>query len=525
MSEHLAETLDLMAGWQRVRKDIQIQREFVRHPYEISLVELDLDGWLLELRRKVRPGFHPFAAPIADVPKGYGAVRPGALLKLDDRVIYAACIGTVFPAIFSALEWSQGVVDFSYQLTSNPNNADWFRSSFTCWNAFREKTLQKIRNGASTIVVTDITAYYENIDIGILVSDLRQIGIDREIVNLLSVCLNRWAICNGRGIPQGMSASDVLGKVYLNNVDSVLRESGFDHLRYVDDVRIFCRNDTEAKKALLLLTQLLRRRGLNLQSAKTEVLQSQDAKERFETVIPTIKRVKDEFIRKLIEDTGYTGAYLTLAEADELASENPDEASADILRNAFDQHFGIVGAKFNNTLFRFIVNRLGKQKDRHCFNYCLSALVDHPEETSYILDYFSRISRPEETLDNLYRFLTSGHAVYDYQTYLIFEWLNKIPCPLDQRILSEARRIAFDNSKPAYLRAVCRQQLGRNASAHDLERIETCYATSTEPLERAQILCDLKEMEVGRRNGFLIRSGADHPLCGRAVRLVRGGNA
>ena len=78
-------------------------------------------------------------------------------------------------------------------------------------------------------------------------------GVDRHVVALLSTCLNRWSSGNGRGIPQGISASDILGKVYLNSIDLALRELGFVHLRYVDDIRIFCQNEVEAKIALLKL--------------------------------------------------------------------------------------------------------------------------------------------------------------------------------------------------------------------------------------------------------------------------------
>ena len=80
--------------------------------------------------------------------------------------------------------------------------------------------------------------------------------------------LNRWAQPRAKGIPQGFSASDILAKIYLNPIDRALRNGGFTHLRYVDDIRIFCKSRLEAKRGLLLLNDLMRKRGLNLQSAK-----------------------------------------------------------------------------------------------------------------------------------------------------------------------------------------------------------------------------------------------------------------
>jgi hypothetical protein len=53
MSEELAELFDLGTAWRRVKRDIR-DRVFIRHPYAVSLIELDLAGWLEERLRSVR---------------------------------------------------------------------------------------------------------------------------------------------------------------------------------------------------------------------------------------------------------------------------------------------------------------------------------------------------------------------------------------------------------------------------------------------------------------------------------------
>jgi hypothetical protein len=99
--------------------------------------------------------------------------------------------------------------------------------------------------------MADISSFYENIDISLLVSDLRDTGAPPAAIDQLSVCLNRWSQVPGRGIPQGQSSSDILGKLYLNNIDQVLKSMGYSHLRYVDDIRVFCGSEVEAKKSSL----------------------------------------------------------------------------------------------------------------------------------------------------------------------------------------------------------------------------------------------------------------------------------
>ena len=265
---------DLALAWRRTKADIQANRAFVRTPYEIELVDQNTDEWLGHLSEKVAAGYRPGSAAIADVPKGNGAVRPGAVLSLEDRTVYADIVGSLFPRVSTGLRWSQGTVDFSYRLAAQPDRVNWFSNRFIGWTQFRRKQLDKLQNDEKTthVVVTDLTGFYENIDLSILASDLRSLGCDPETVQLLSTCLYRWGVIPGRGIPQGYSASDILAKVYLNPIDRAMIDEGFDYIRYVDDIRLFCLGFANCKQALLFLTQALRRRGLNLQTAKTKMM-------------------------------------------------------------------------------------------------------------------------------------------------------------------------------------------------------------------------------------------------------------
>ena len=130
---------------------------------------------------------------------------------------------------------------------------------------FEEKSLAALKNDVSDVLFTDISGFYENIDLQHLANTLRQAGVDTELLSLLSNCLNRWSHPRAKGISQGYSSSDILAKIYLNTVDRRLSTSGFTHLRYNDDFRIFCSSALAAREALLELNILLHNRGLNPQ--------------------------------------------------------------------------------------------------------------------------------------------------------------------------------------------------------------------------------------------------------------------
>lgn len=519
MSENLVETLDLDLAWLRVRDDAS-EREFVRRVYERELIEIELESWLKRLQSEILAGYSPSAPSIADKPKGNGAIRLGALLSLDDRIVYAACVGAALPAIRSTLKWSQQTVDFSHQLAANPNKSKWIKKSFSGWTAFRKDSLRMIDEGASWVVIADITAFYDNIEIGTLISDLRNIGVEKDTVNLLSACLNRWALMNGRGIPQGLTASDLLAKIYLNNIDLRLRQEGINHLRYVDDIRIFCRSEVDARNALLTLIRLLRERGLNLQSAKTEILKAGQAKKEIQGIAKVLDEVKSKFVLKVIEDTGF-GAYLSILEADKFLDGSPLEAAEKTLEEEFRKAFLQGGPVVSKTLLHFLINRLGKLKNNVGVDFCLGLLKDYPEETEVALLYFRRVGVDDAILTGVKAFLDSEYAIYEYQIYEIFEWLNELDTIDSVDFLPKARRFAFDRSRPSYLRAVSKLYIARNGVAADLEQLQEGYGALNSPLEKAQLLCFLERMETGRRNAFLQRARLDHDLCARAFKIIK----
>ena len=514
------EKLDLDLAWRRVKNDLQTGRVFVHTPYELQLIEVDQEQWLAHLQEKIALGYRPHSAVIADIPKGNGAVRPAALLCLEDRVVYAATVGAMLPSIGAGLRWSQGSVDFSYRLSESPRRVEWSISAFLGWSGFRNASVDRLDRGATHAVLTDITSFYENVQLDILFSDLRSLGCDGFIVQLLQTCLHRWCVVSGRGLPQGLSPSDVLAKVYMNAIDQAVIDVGIDYIRYVDDMRIFGMDVSECKKALMFLTQALRRRGLNLQSAKTAILPAKVARTKIEGIAPILGAIQKRYKDLLAEIVEAIGPYATIAEIE--AGVNPDEAPLEVVQEAFRENFIDTTAPFNKTLFHFLLNRLGAQGNSYAIDYCLEQFHEHPQETQAVLDYLEKVGSYDKAFPALENFLTSANCIYDYQIYQVYRWLNLLNQPPSAGLIGIARRITFDQARPSYLRAVCRTVLQDHGTTADFDRLEASYGGIHDDLERAQILVSLKGMEVGRRNSFYGRVAGDGLLCGRAVRLAKG---
>ena len=94
--------------------------------------------------------------------------------------------------------------------------------------------------------------------------------IDEYIGALISL-LKRWSPDGFRGIPQNQDASSFLGNVYLSYIDKCMLSLKYNYFRYMDDIRIVCKDEFAARKALKNLIINLRKIGLNVNPKKTKI--------------------------------------------------------------------------------------------------------------------------------------------------------------------------------------------------------------------------------------------------------------
>lgn len=473
---------------------------FVKFPFELALFSSDQQSKVDKIHLELSQSAYRFSPSlIAELPKGKGAVRPGSILTLEDQLAYSMLVENALPQIRSEISPLQGVTDFGYQLYPDAISDGWFRPSFNCWDGWKQDSLRKIDEGAQFVVVTDITGCYENIDIKTLMQDLQRISVPEATINLLRQGLKSWGQIDTKGIPQGVSASHMLAKLYLSQIDVEMRNSGYVTTRYVDDIRIFCNSIAEARKALMLLTSILRKRGLNVQSSKSKILQASDA-------IPDIRgqadvidllqeRLIDEVDPSEIDDSPYSAQVRVNTHA-------PNTQQLLLIKQAFvDYYLQRDDASFDKSLFHYLLNKLGAAHSDFAVAYSLDILDKHPEETAFILGYLGKMLNPSEYFDRLLQFVTSPNSVYDYQNFLICEWLLANGCT-SQDFLLFAREFAFDNNKPVYYRTLGKQILGKIGQHADLVRVKDAFVNASSLQEKEAIICILNTLSPAIRNSF-----------------------
>ena len=103
-----------------------------------------------------------------------------------------------------------------------------------------------------TFIKLDIKNFYPNIDHKILLQKVREYTNDEEALFVLEKALTQVTISKGRrvnkenniltkGVAQGLSISNILASIYLNDIDSKYSmQENLSYFRYVDDILILC---------------------------------------------------------------------------------------------------------------------------------------------------------------------------------------------------------------------------------------------------------------------------------------------
>jgi RNA-directed DNA polymerase len=152
-----------------------------------------------------------------------------------------------------------------------------FRPGRSCRDALtRVETL--LADGYVHVVDADLKGYFDTIDHELLMERVKSKISDSRVLALLEQLLQQQ-VMDGlhtwqpeQGTPQGAVISPLLSNIYLDPLDHLLAEHGYEMVRYADDFVVLCRTSAEAEAVLELIRTWTTQVRLTLHPTKTHIV-------------------------------------------------------------------------------------------------------------------------------------------------------------------------------------------------------------------------------------------------------------
>ena len=219
------------------------------------------DQYLGELEAALKAGnYQPMAVLRVEIPKGAGKMRPLGIPAVKDRIVQTALKFVIEPI------FEREFLDTSYG----------FRPGRGCKDALREVD-RLLKAGYTQVVDADLSSYFDTIPHARLMARVGERVSDGRILALIEAFLHqdivkgaqRWTPTGGT--PQGAVISPLLANVYLHPLDCLMRENGYQMVRYADDFVVLCQTAEQARAGLAKVQAWVEESGLMLNPDKTHV--------------------------------------------------------------------------------------------------------------------------------------------------------------------------------------------------------------------------------------------------------------
>lgn len=213
------------------------------------------------------------------VPKKNYLTRPISLLNFVDLLVYQAIANVLMDEVQDDFSVSDNRVVFANTINNGESGKYFqFNNWRVLWKGYKKTIENNFNEGYCWVADFDIASFYDLIDQEILLNQIKDRGIDENILELLKKCLRQWTLStddksetNKRcGIPQGPECSGFFAEIYLRQIDSrILRNlKDIKYFRYADDIKIMAKTEQACQKAVALLDYYCKDICLIAQSGK-----------------------------------------------------------------------------------------------------------------------------------------------------------------------------------------------------------------------------------------------------------------
>ena len=275
--------------WTRTNPDAQYKSYF-RHIYKAYSLAADKE--IEDLHKRLKYGIYKaLHATKIYLPKKSGILRPYTLLSIEDQIVYQALANIVAEKLFPKVKRRYLSTIYGH-LYAGKRSLFFYKKWQEGYRAYSKALEDAYVAGYEYAASFDLTACYDSIDHSVLGHFLSNIGLEKEFICYFCKNLMHWSasshekpIYQGHGIPQGPQPSGIISECVLRFFDQNMNSSNnVKYFRYVDDIRLLAKSESDLRQQLINLDMLSKNIGLFPQTSKIHIHRITDITEEIKSI-------------------------------------------------------------------------------------------------------------------------------------------------------------------------------------------------------------------------------------------------
>ncbi|MEV1109395.1 RNA-directed DNA polymerase [Micromonospora sp. NPDC049751] len=377
----------------------------------------------------------PADLEVIEIPKDDLLVRPLARVSLESRLMYEAAILSIIERIDAE---TSGAV-FSHRWLA------WDKRLYGPvgrWMKMFEEAANFHRSNPHLMMArTDVSAFYENVDLSILLREVAALDPPRWALDTIEIFLRAFNEMNNVwGLPQGFDVTGALANYYLLPVDKLLQREGVTHFRYSDDILLFGEDWLTLRATLLEISRVLRARRLVIAGSKTSIVANSG-------VLDELSDARKNAINYGIATGDFTG-------------------SKKELHGLFDA--AVAGTRIDKRDFTYSLTKLASLRDDYAVPWILENIGSAPhiirEALSYLARFHNQLTIGSRVADLL---LNSKLVHYPFaQQHLLLYFIRHQVT--EESALKSAWQLLIDKNVSGFVREFAARYLGRSEGPYGL---------------------------------------------------------
>lgn len=454
-------------AWKQLKETFS--EDLVKDPFEYLDYEINLEDNIWNLVTKIKNDkYTPKRPLIIQFAKGKGLYRPVAILNVEDLIVFQAIIIRIAPKLDALLH------DGVFRVRATGNDKKPFKGWYHEWPEYQKKIKALKNEGYNVLVVTDIYAYFENIDHGILKEIILQNDINKKLVDLLFFMLETWThrpeYCTNlyRGIPQttNQDCSSFLSNIFLYEHDKIIIDEmpNCKYIRWIDDMNIAVNTEIEGKMVLKRISETLRNLYLYPNTGKTEILVEEEIDKHFYF---EQNESLDDFSEK-IKTAVKKGDNLK-----NLENELVEKYKIFLKENKEGLWFKILKRYY--TIFTRI-------RSRYLVRDIIKNLEKYPMLDEKVCSYLFALDYSDDALNKVMNYIQSPENLYESVEIQLLELLLNMRVPKDKKLelVKFGREIFNDKKRNWYSRAIAALTIAKYGKNSDIRKLAQHYYTQYE---------------------------------------------